>query len=105
MVWRVASMDDLKEFYHRLKAKEVPITRVIDYGISLGIYFRDPDRNGIEVYYELPRSEWPQQERIFAAEMVNRGIFRGRSLHRNQHKDPPSRPVISAHHVSMGVCQ
>jgi catechol 2,3-dioxygenase len=61
----------------QLKAKGVPITRIADHGISLGIYFRDPDGNGSEVYYESPRSEWPRQERIFAADMVNRGLFPG----------------------------
>jgi hypothetical protein len=43
----------------------------------LGIYFHDPDGNGIEVYYELPRQEWPRQEQIFAADMMNRGRFPG----------------------------
>jgi catechol 2,3-dioxygenase len=77
MAWRVETLDDLKEFYARLKAKGVPIARVADHGISLGIYFRDPDGNGIEVYYEIPRSQWPRQEKIFAADMVSRGLFPG----------------------------
>ncbi len=77
MAWRVESLDDLKEFYGRLKDKGVPIGSVVDHGISLGIYFRDPDGNGIEVYYELPRAQWPRQERIFAADMVGRGLFPG----------------------------
>ena len=77
MAWRVGSLDDLKEFYRRLKDKGVPIASVVDHGISLGIYFHDPDGNGIEVYYELPRAEWPRQERIFAADMVGRGLFSG----------------------------
>ena len=67
MAWRVESLDDLKDFYHRIKDKGVPIDRVADHGVSLGIYFHDPDGNGIEVYYELPRAEWPRQEQIFAA--------------------------------------
>jgi catechol 2,3-dioxygenase len=77
MAWRVENLDDLREFYPRLKAKGVPIARVVDHGISLGIYFHDPDGNGIEVYYELPRSQWPRQERIFAKDMVGRGLFPG----------------------------
>jgi len=77
MAWRVDSLDDLKEFYQRLKTKGVPIARVVDHGISLGIYFHDPDGNGIEVYYELPRNQWPRQERIFAADMIGRGLFPG----------------------------
>jgi len=32
---------------------------------TLGIYFHDPDGNGIEVYYELPRGEWYREERLF----------------------------------------
>jgi catechol 2,3-dioxygenase len=57
VAWKMASLDDLKEMYHRLKAKDVPI-RVADHTVSIGIYFDDPDGNGLEVYYELPRSEW-----------------------------------------------
>jgi catechol 2,3-dioxygenase len=56
MAWKIESLENLKEFYHRLKEKNVPM-RVTDHGISLGIYFQDPDGNGIEVYYESPRSE------------------------------------------------
>ena len=77
MAWRVESLDDLKDFYRRMKDKNVPIDRVADHGVSLGIYFHDPDGNGIEVYYELPRAEWPRQEQIFAADMMNRGRFPG----------------------------
>jgi len=77
MAWRVESLDDLKDFYHRIKDKNVPIDRVADHGVSLGIYFHDPDGNGIEVYYELPRAEWPRQEQIFAGDMMNRGRFPG----------------------------
>jgi len=43
MAWRVESLDDLKEFYQRLKIKGVPIASVVGHGISLGIYFHDPD--------------------------------------------------------------
>lgn len=55
----------------------MPIASVVDHGISLGIYFHDPDGNGIEVYYEMLRTQWPRQERIFAADMVGRGLFPG----------------------------
>lgn len=77
MAWMMASLDDLKEIYQRLKEKQVPIERVSDHGISVGIYFRDPDGNGIEVSYELPRSQWYSQERIFSSEARPRGLFSG----------------------------
>ena len=59
MAWMMHSLDDLKEVYQRLKDKNVPIDRVSDHGISVGIYFHDPDGNGVEVSYELPRSMAP----------------------------------------------
>ena len=55
MAWMMSSLDDLKELYQRLKDKGLLIERVSDHGISIGIYARDPDGNGVEVSYELPR--------------------------------------------------
>lgn len=77
MAWMMESLDDLKEAYARLKEKGIPIERVVDHGISLGIYLRDPDGNGVEISYELPRAEWPRQERVFSMDMVDRGRFPG----------------------------
>ena len=57
MAWRLERLDDLKEFYKQIKAAGQPIERIIDHGISLGIYLRDPDGNGVEVFYEMPRAE------------------------------------------------
>jgi len=34
-------------------------------------------QNGIEVNYELPRSQWSRQERILSADIVVRGLFPG----------------------------
>ena len=42
-----------------MQGQGLPIDRIADHGISLGIYMRDPDGNGVEVYYEMPRAEWP----------------------------------------------
>jgi len=77
MAWMMSSLEDLKEIYQRLEDKGVPIERVGDHGISIGIYFRDPDGNGVEVSYELPRSQWPRQERLFAEDLVDLGRFPG----------------------------
>ena len=64
VAWRMRTLDDLKEIYQRLQDKAVPV-RVSDHTVSLGVYFSDPDGNGLEVYYELPRSEW-RQDRPFS---------------------------------------
>jgi catechol 2,3-dioxygenase len=55
----------------------VPIEHVTDHGISLGIYLRDPDGNGVEVYYELPRDQWHRQEKVFTGGERPHGQFPG----------------------------
>jgi catechol 2,3-dioxygenase len=71
------TLDDLKDAYHRLKEKGVKFDHISDHGLSLGIYFRDPDGNGLEVSYELPREKWPRQDSVFAPDVVNLGLFPG----------------------------
>ena len=61
IAWRMDTFEDLKELYKRLKEKDVKIEKISDHGISLGVYFRDPDGNGNEVYYEIPREQWPSR--------------------------------------------
>ena len=58
MAWQMESVEDLKEMYQRLKDNDVPIKRIGDHGLSLGVYFCDPDDNELETYYELPKSQW-----------------------------------------------
>jgi catechol 2,3-dioxygenase len=74
VAWRMASLDDLAEMYHRLNRLGIPI-HVTDHSVSIGIYFSDPDGNGLEVYYELPRSEW-HREKPFT-EAGGKGRFSG----------------------------
>jgi len=77
MAWMMHSLDDLQDMYQRLKEKHVAIDHVSDHGISVGIYFRDPDGNGIEVSYELPRSQWPLHEKVFSSADRPQGLFPG----------------------------
>jgi catechol 2,3-dioxygenase len=72
--WKMANLDDLKAMHQRLTEKGVPFT-VSDHTISIGIYFSDPDGNGLEVYYELPREEW-KRDRPFSGE-GGKGRFPG----------------------------
>ena len=55
MAWPMASLENLSDFYNNLKEKNWPIHRVSGPGLSLGIYIKDPDGNGIEVCYKTPR--------------------------------------------------
>src|SRR5689334_1258921 len=38
----------------------VPLTGASDHGVSEAIYLRDPDGNGVELYRDRPREEWPR---------------------------------------------
>jgi catechol 2,3-dioxygenase len=40
----------------------VPLSGASDHGVSEAIYLNDPDRNGIELYWDRPRDEWHRDE-------------------------------------------
>ena len=44
----------------RLNAAKIPLTGASDHGVSEALYLDDPDRNGIELYWDRPRAEWPR---------------------------------------------
>jgi catechol 2,3-dioxygenase len=39
----------------------VPLEGIADHGVSESVYLRDPDGNGIELYRDRPRDEWPKE--------------------------------------------
>lgn len=65
IAFQVGSLEELERFLGHLQEKGVPIVGIGDHGISLGIYFLDPDGNEIEVFYELPPEEWPKEGSLF----------------------------------------
>jgi catechol 2,3-dioxygenase len=38
----------------------VRLTGASDHGVSEAIYLRDPDENGIELYWDRPQDQWPR---------------------------------------------
>jgi catechol 2,3-dioxygenase len=38
----------------------VTITGASDHGVSEAVYFRDPDDNGVELYYDRAKKDWPR---------------------------------------------
>jgi catechol 2,3-dioxygenase len=51
---------DLAVVYKRLIEAGYPLTGASDHGVSEALYLDDPDGNGVELYRDRPRSEWPQ---------------------------------------------
>ena len=52
---------ELARALQRLLDHGVPIDGASDHGVSEAIYLRDPDGNGIEIYRDRPREEWPRE--------------------------------------------
>jgi catechol 2,3-dioxygenase len=38
----------------------VPLQGAADHGVSQSLYLADPDQNGVELYRDRPREEWPR---------------------------------------------
>ena len=54
---------DLALALQRLLEAAYPLTGASDHGVSEAIYLNDPDRNGVELYWDRPRSVWPLDEK------------------------------------------
>jgi catechol 2,3-dioxygenase len=50
---------DLAVIYKRLKEAHYPLDGASDHGVSQALYLRDPDNNGVELYWDRPKEEWP----------------------------------------------
>jgi catechol 2,3-dioxygenase len=50
----------LGDALRRLVEAKVPLEGASDHGVSEALYLRDPDGNGIELYRDRPRNEWPR---------------------------------------------
>jgi catechol 2,3-dioxygenase len=38
----------------------VPLEGAADHGVSEALYLRDPDGNGLELYWDRPEAAWPR---------------------------------------------
>src|SRR5215470_2879741 len=54
---------DLAIILKRLIEAEYPLTGASDHGVSEAIYLNDPDRNGVELYWDKPKEQWPKDEK------------------------------------------
>ena len=51
---------ELADAWQRIRRAGLPIEGAADHGVSEAIYLRDPDGNGIELYWDRPESVWPR---------------------------------------------
>ena len=50
----------LADALRRLTAAGVPLDGASDHGVSEALYLRDPDENGVELYWDRPAEQWPR---------------------------------------------
>jgi catechol 2,3-dioxygenase len=50
----------LADALHRLLEAGIALDGASDHGVSEALYLRDPDQNGVELYWDRPREEWPR---------------------------------------------
>lgn len=50
----------LGDALQRLMRAGIPLDGAADHGVSEALYLRDPDGNGVELYWDRPQEEWPR---------------------------------------------
>ena len=50
----------LGDALRRLIAAEIELDGAADHGVSEALYLRDPDGNGVELYWDRPQNDWPR---------------------------------------------
>ena len=50
----------LGDALRRLGAAGIPLDGAADHGVSEALYLRDPDGNGVELYWDKPADQWPR---------------------------------------------
>ncbi|HTC05156.1 MAG TPA: VOC family protein [Xanthobacteraceae bacterium] len=50
----------LADALRRLTEAKIPLEGASDHGVSEALYLRDPDDNGVELYWDRPKEQWPR---------------------------------------------
>ncbi len=53
---------DLAAILKRLMDEKYPLNGAANHGVSEALYLNDPDGNGVELYWDKPKQEWPFNE-------------------------------------------
>jgi catechol 2,3-dioxygenase len=53
---------ELADALQRLIRAGISLDGASDHGVSEALYLRDPDENGVELYWDRPPEEWPRDD-------------------------------------------
>lgn len=59
---RYPTRKDLAAIFDRLRRANYPFTGASDHGVSEALYLNDPDNNGVELYWDRPKTSWSYHE-------------------------------------------
>ena len=45
----------------RVLKADIPLEGAADHGVSKAVYLNDPDGNGVELYWDKPKADWPRK--------------------------------------------
>ncbi|MGH7972973.1 MAG: VOC family protein [Limisphaerales bacterium] len=51
---------ELADALHRVRKARISLEGASDHGVSEALYLRDPDGNGVELYWDRPKEQWPR---------------------------------------------
>jgi catechol 2,3-dioxygenase len=51
---------ELADALRRVETAGIALDGASDHGVSEALYLRDPDKNGVELYWDRPEAEWPR---------------------------------------------
>lgn len=98
------SRKDLAAILKRLTLHRRPFQGFADHGVSEALYLADPDGNGVELYVDRPRAEWPY--RNGQIEMVTGPLNLEdllSELNRPAENSPPCPQGVSIGHIHLQV--
>ena len=52
----------LADALRRVQAAGIPLDGASDHGVSEALYLRDPDENGVELYWDRDEADWPKDD-------------------------------------------
>ncbi len=52
----------LADALQRLQHANITLDGAADHGVSEALYLRDPDSNGVELYWDRPHNQWPRND-------------------------------------------
>ena len=84
----------LGDALNRLREARVPLDGASDHGVSEALYLRDPDGNGVELYWDRPRADWPREAdgtlKMVTERLDLESLLRETAAVRSQPAAPPS---------------